>query len=271
MVGHHRPPALLLVPAEGRHVLVAAEEQARLARAGLRGEVALPRDHMVGALVEPPRHRRCVSLAQRTDVPGVIMFEIDGLAEPVLQRACGRATCRTSHAGCKGAATRSSPGSATSPPRPAPARPACCSAATTTCPPFAGTRRSGARRWSPTTERTPPSSSAATPTAAACWPTGGASRGNLFSGDAPRCSATMSVIRDRERSGTREYFAYFADPYGFTRTVALYLWDVWLERRAARRQRQRRRGAHRPRRPVPVDARGDHRGHARAQRRDPDG
>jgi hypothetical protein len=68
---------------------------------------------------------------------------------------------------------------------------------------------------------------------------GGASRGNMFSGDAPRCSATMSVLRDRQRSSAREYFAYFADPYGFTRTIALYLWDVLLELRAAGRQRRR--------------------------------
>ena len=68
---------------------------------------------------------------------------------------------------------------------------------------------------------------------------GGTSRGNLFSGDAPRCSATMSAIKDRQRSGAKEYFAYFADPYGFTRTIALYLWDVLLERLAARRQRKR--------------------------------
>jgi hypothetical protein len=67
---------------------------------------------------------------------------------------------------------------------------------------------------------------------------GGTSRGNMFSGDAPRCSATMSVIRDRERSKAGEYFAYFGDPYGFTRTIARYLWDVLLERRAARKQRR---------------------------------
>ncbi len=41
---------------------------------------------------------------------------------------------------------------------------------------------------------------------------GGASRGNMFSGDAPRCSATMSVLKDRERSSSGEYFAYFARP-----------------------------------------------------------
>jgi hypothetical protein len=61
----------------------------------------------------------------------------------------------------------------------------------------------------------------------------------MFSGDAPHCSATMSVLRDRKRASTREYFAYFADPYGFTRTIALSLWDVLLELRAARRQRKR--------------------------------
>ena len=67
---------------------------------------------------------------------------------------------------------------------------------------------------------------------------GGASRGNMFSGDAPRCSATMSVIRDRQRSRSGEFFAYFADPYGLLRTLALGVADIAAERRAARRQRR---------------------------------
>ena len=46
----------------------------------------------------------------------------------------------------------------------------------------------------------------------------GTSRGNMFSGDAPRCTATMSVIRDRSRSKAGDLFAYFSDPYGFMRT-----------------------------------------------------
>ena len=49
----------------------------------------------------------------------------------------------------------------------------------------------------------------------------------------------MSAIRNRQRSRANEYFAYFADPYGFRRTIALYLWDALLELRAARRQRKR--------------------------------
>jgi len=67
---------------------------------------------------------------------------------------------------------------------------------------------------------------------------GGTSRGNMFSGDAPRCTATMSVIRDRSRSKSGDFFAYFADPYGFLRTIALSLADISYERLAARRQRR---------------------------------
>jgi uncharacterized membrane protein YvlD (DUF360 family) len=66
----------------------------------------------------------------------------------------------------------------------------------------------------------------------------GTSRGNMFSGGAPRCTATMSVIRDRSRSKAGDLFAYFSDPYGFMRTIALSLGDIVEERRAARRQRR---------------------------------
>ena len=66
----------------------------------------------------------------------------------------------------------------------------------------------------------------------------GTSRGNMFSGDAPRCTATMSVIKDRSRSKAGDFFAYFADPYGFMRTIALSLADIAAELAAARRQRR---------------------------------
>jgi uncharacterized membrane protein YvlD (DUF360 family) len=67
---------------------------------------------------------------------------------------------------------------------------------------------------------------------------GGTSRGNMFSGDANRCTATMSVIRDRSRSKSGDFFAYFSDPYGFLRTIVLSLADITYERLAARRQRR---------------------------------
>jgi len=66
----------------------------------------------------------------------------------------------------------------------------------------------------------------------------GTSRGNMFSGDAPRCTATMSTIRDRGRSRVGDLFAYFSDPYGLMRTIVLSLADIAAERRAAARQRR---------------------------------
>jgi hypothetical protein len=60
----------------------------------------------------------------------------------------------------------------------------------------------------------------------------------MFSGDAPRCTATMSMIRDRSRSKASDLFAYFSDPYGFLRTLVLGVADIAYERAAARRQRR---------------------------------
>ena len=56
---------LLLDPAEGRDVVVRAEQDPGLARAGLRGEIGLPLGEAVRALLEPARHRRRVAVAHR--------------------------------------------------------------------------------------------------------------------------------------------------------------------------------------------------------------
>jgi len=58
----------------------------------------------------------------------------------------------------------------------------------------------------------------------------GTSRGNLLSGDAPRASATLSVVRDKDRSHSSEFFAFFSDPSGMTRTLVLSAHDIILEK-----------------------------------------
>lgn len=65
---------------------------------------------------------------------------------------------------------------------------------------------------------------------------GGTSRGNLMSGDAPRSLLTLSRVRDKLYS--RDFYAYFADPYNPSRTISLGIWDVITEKIEARRQRQ---------------------------------
>jgi putative membrane protein len=58
----------------------------------------------------------------------------------------------------------------------------------------------------------------------------GASRGNLMSGDAPNVMNTASTIKDFSRFHTSDFYAYFANPYNFSRTLLLFFWDIVLER-----------------------------------------
>jgi putative membrane protein len=67
---------------------------------------------------------------------------------------------------------------------------------------------------------------------------GGASRGNLFSGDAPNVMNTASTVTDFSRFHTSEFYAYFLHPYNFTRTLVLMIWDIILEIWQFRKARQ---------------------------------
>jgi len=69
----------------------------------------------------------------------------------------------------------------------------------------------------------------------------GASRANIVSGDAAHTLLTMSTVLDRHREGRigEDYFAYFANPYNVTRTIALTIADIVQERWFAAQQRRR--------------------------------
>src|SRR3954452_12291215 len=69
---------------------------------------------------------------------------------------------------------------------------------------------------------------------------GGASRANILSGDAPHSLLTMSTVMKRDRSGRigQDYFAYFANPYNATRTLVLLIQEVISELRSAAQQRR---------------------------------
>jgi uncharacterized membrane protein YvlD (DUF360 family) len=68
---------------------------------------------------------------------------------------------------------------------------------------------------------------------------GGASRGNLFSGDAPNVMLTASVATDLSRFHATDFYAYFVNPYNFSRTLLLTLWEVLLEIWQFRQARRR--------------------------------
>jgi uncharacterized membrane protein YvlD (DUF360 family) len=69
----------------------------------------------------------------------------------------------------------------------------------------------------------------------------GASRANILSGDAPHTLLTMSTVLDRHRPGRigQDYFAYFANPYNVTRSLALVVADIAQELYFAAQQRRR--------------------------------
>ncbi|HEY3187212.1 MAG TPA: phage holin family protein, partial [Solirubrobacteraceae bacterium] len=69
---------------------------------------------------------------------------------------------------------------------------------------------------------------------------GGASRANILSGDAPFSLLTMSTVLRRDRPGRigQDYFAYFANPYNVTRTLALVFREVVSELWSAAQQRR---------------------------------
>jgi uncharacterized membrane protein YvlD (DUF360 family) len=184
------------------------------------------------------RRARHVREENRTDVPGVIMFEIDGLAEPVLRRALeaghapnmARWLADGSHHVVPWECDLSSQTGAS--------QAGLLLGSNHDMPAFRWYEKESGQTMVSNHGKDAIEIERRHSDGAGLLAANGASRGNMFSGDAPRCSATMSVLRDRERSGAKEYFSYFADPYGLTRTVSLYLWDVLLERRAARRQRK---------------------------------
>src|ERR1700712_138684 len=75
----------------------------------------------------------------------------------------------------------------------------------------------------------------------------GASRGNLFTGDAAHISLTMSSLahvvpassrrarRTRDRVGSG-YYAYFASPVNAVRTIGVSIADIFRELAAASRE-----------------------------------
>jgi uncharacterized membrane protein YvlD (DUF360 family) len=182
------------------------------------------------------RRARRVRESNRTDVPGVIMFEIDGLAEPVLQRALREGHAPTMAHWIDQGSHHVIPWECDLSSQTGASQAGLLLGSNHDMPAFRWYEKESGRTMVSNHQKDAAELERRRSDGGGLLAAGGASRGNLFSGDAPRCSATMSTVKDRSRSSAREYFAYFADPYGFTRTIARYLWDVFLELKAARRQ-----------------------------------
>jgi hypothetical protein len=67
---------------------------------------------------------------------------------------------------------------------------------------------------------------------------GGASRGNLLSGEAEHVILTVSRMEEEKRANPG-YRAFFSNGFNVTRTLVLFVWEIVLELSAAARQRRR--------------------------------
>jgi putative membrane protein len=67
--------------------------------------------------------------------------------------------------------------------------------------------------------------------------TNGASRANLFSGDAQDVIFTYSKFTNLRGFYTKTWYFFYSNPYNFPRTLALYGWDILNELRGQVRQR----------------------------------
>jgi len=65
----------------------------------------------------------------------------------------------------------------------------------------------------------------------------GASRSNLFSGDAQDVIFTYSRFTDIREFYTKAWYFFYSNPYNFPRTLALYSWDILAELAGQLRQR----------------------------------
>ena len=161
---------------------------------------------------------------------------------------CATAARRTWPAGSPTTATASPSGRRTCRRRPARARPGSCSAPTRTSPRSAGSRRRTSGCSCAPRRRDCAEIERRHATGIGLLIDGGASRGNLLSGEAEDVILTVSRT-EAEREANPGYRAFLANGFNVTRALVLFLWEIGLEVTAVDAgQAPRRAAARAPRR-----------------------
>ena len=173
-----------------------------------------------------------------TDVPGVLFLEIDGLARPILEKALAEGHVPTLQRWLEsGSHTLSSWETDTSSQTSA-SQAGILHGDNSNIPAFRWYDKESGEVVASSNPSILPGIEQAHSDGNGLLSDDGASRGNLFSGDAVYVMATASAIKDKTKFHTSEFQAYFTNPYNFSRTLLLFLWDVileWRQFRAARK------------------------------------
>jgi uncharacterized membrane protein YvlD (DUF360 family) len=174
----------------------------------------------------------------RTDVPGILFLEIDGLAAPVLRRAMrdGNAPvlARWLHDGthrlCEWETDLSSQTGAS--------QAGILLGSNADIPAFRWVEKETGKLMACSAPGDCAEIERRHSTGRGLLADGGASRGNLLSGEADEVILTVSRM-DAEKRANSGYRAFLANGFNVTRELVLFVWEVTLEYSAAIRQRRR--------------------------------
>jgi putative membrane protein len=184
------------------------------------------------------RRMRRRSGVEKSDVPGFLFLEFDGLAKPVLERAIREGYVPTlarwletgSHRLAGWETDLSSQTSAS--------QAGILHGNNDNIPAFRWYDRAAGEIVSSSNPRVLPRLEQEVSDGNGLLVEDGASRGNLLSGDAPNVMNTASTMLDRSRFHTADFDAFFLRPYNFSRTLLLTVWDILLEVRQFRKARR---------------------------------
>jgi uncharacterized membrane protein YvlD (DUF360 family) len=173
-----------------------------------------------------------------TDVPGIVFLEIDGLAAPVLRRAMrdgnapnmARWLAEGSHALAEWETDLSSQTGAS--------QAGILLGSNEDIPAFRWVEKESGRLMTCSNPQDCATIEGRLAKGVGLLVDGGASRGNLLSGESDHVILTVSRT-EAEKRANPGYRVFFANGFNVTRTLALFVWEVVLELVAAGRQRRR--------------------------------
>ena len=184
------------------------------------------------------RRMKRITKPEITNVPGVLFLEIDGLARPILEKALKEGFMPTLQDWLERGSHVITGWETDTPSQTSASQAGILHGNNRDIPAFRWYDKSSGQIIASSNSKILPSIEKERSNGNGLLSDNGASRGNLFTGDAKYVMATASAIRDREKFHTSEFQAYFANPYNTSRTLFLFLWDIILEIRQYRSARK---------------------------------
>ncbi len=174
----------------------------------------------------------------KTDVPGIIFLEIDGLALPVLQRAMRDGNVPEMHRWLSGGTHRLTEWETDLSSQTGASQAGILLGSNENIPAFRWVEKKTGKVMTCSSPQDCAAIEQRRVTGDGLLIHDGASRGNLFSGEADAVILTVSRMSAEKRANPG-YRAFFANGFNVTRVLVLFVWEVILERVAVWRQIRR--------------------------------